>query len=275
MERVIINNVKYNNNYCEEGIKVGTEGHRHYKYNYLTNVIFRLDFPEIKLNQTPPWNFINDLKEQFPIHDKIQGQSLELQIKDFKHTTRSEDIVSWEFKDRRNEKRVVIDSNSLVFEHLKYRGFEDFYDNIKFIIDKVGSHYSLENINRLGLRYINQIDIKPPKKPLNWTGLIKKELTCLSDNFINDKNNISRSMQFLEMNGEDYRLRFQFGMYNSEYPNIISKKEFVLDYDCVTITSIGLGDVVNTTKNFHEIIYNWYEMSIDDKLRGMMSDEEE
>jgi uncharacterized protein (TIGR04255 family) len=253
---------------------LSTEGHKHYKFNYLTNVIFRIDFPSMDFNTSnPPREFIKSLKETFPKYAQIKGQSVELKIKDFKHSTNIENVVSWELKDPKNQKRVVINSDSLVLENLKYSGFEDFNKDINFIIKEFGKNYPLNRINSMGLRFINQIDLKPPKKPLNWKTYIKPELTSVLDKFVVDTTNISRSLQFLEFNEEDYRLRFQFGMFNSEYPNVISKKEFLLDYDCVTVGELSFNDILSTAGKFHEIIYDLYEASIDDELRELMKDE--
>ena len=218
-----------------------------------------------------------ELKERFPLSKKIPGQSVELKIKDFKHTTRSKDIYSYQFLDKKRGNRVIIDDKKLVFETNKYKGFVNLYENIEFITGKFEESYPLEKINSIGLRYINQIDITPPKKPLNWKNLINSDLTCVPDNFLKNgglcKDNMSRSMHFLEMSEEDYRLRFQFGMFNSEYPNSISKKEFVLDYDCITIGEISPNDTLAITKKFNNIIYNWFEMSIGSELKDMMKDE--
>ena len=64
-------------------------------------------------------------------------------------------------------------------------------------------------------------------------------------------------------------------MFNSEYPNVISKKEFLLDYDCVTIGELSVNQIINTTKKFHEIIYDLFEASIDEELKELMRDDGE
>lgn len=143
------------------------------------------------------------------------------------------------------------------------------------MINKFRDIYPSNRINGLGFRFVNQIDLKPPRKPLNWKGLIKPELTSVLDSFVVDTNNISRSLQFLEFNEEDHRLRFQFGLFNSEYPNLISKKEFLLDYDCVTIGELSVNDITKITKQFHEIIYDLFEASIDEGLKELMIDDGE
>jgi len=244
--------------------------HRIYHYNNLTNVIFRIDFPKQLIVS---WNNLKkEFESKFPKNNQIIGQSVELQIKDFKHTTKQEKLTAWQFMDKNEEKKIVIDSASLTVEIYKYKGFDDLLDTIKFVLNGFEKYHNIEIINRLGLRYINQIEFKPAKKPLDWEGLINSNLTCVTDNFFNKKS-LSRSLHFLEMNEKEYRLRFQFGMYNSEYPSTIVNKEFVLDYDCITVDTLLPKEIENTTNKFHEIIYKLFEDSIGEKLREEMSDD--
>jgi uncharacterized protein (TIGR04255 family) len=81
-------------------------------------------------NNNPPEVFIESLKDQFPTINKIKGQSVELKVKDFKHSTKLEDIVSWELKNEQKQKRVIISKDSLVLENLKYSGFNNFKEDI-------------------------------------------------------------------------------------------------------------------------------------------------
>jgi uncharacterized protein (TIGR04255 family) len=244
--------------------------HRIYPYNYLTNVIFRIDFPKQLIVS---WNNLKkEFEKEFPKNNQIIKQSVELQIKDFKHTTKQEKLTAWQFMNKNEEKKIVIDSESLTVEIYKYKGFDDLFNTIKFVLNIFEKYHNIEIINRLGLRYINQIEFKPPKKPLNWNGLINSNLTCVTDHIFNKKS-LSRSLHFIEMNEKDYRLRFQFGMYNSEYPSTIVNKEFVLDYDCISVDKILPNQIENTTNKFHEIIYKLFEDSIDNKLREEMTDD--
>ncbi len=77
-------------------------------------------------------------------------------------------------------------------------------------------------------------------------------------------------MHYLELKEEGYNLKFQFGLFNSEYPNPISRKEFVLDYDCSTNEETDILEIFDKAKEFNKKIHEWFEKSIQDGLRDIM-----
>lgn len=245
-----------------------------YKKNFITNVIFRIDFPKI-LNlteQNPPSKLQEIINEKFPRLEEIKGSQIETKIMknstfDIKGITK----ISWSFINREKTINISIDPEFLTIEYLKYENFTEFFKTIKFIFDNFIDLYNIKLINRLGLRYINQIKLEVGN-PLNWNNLIDASLFSVSENFVkkNYRNNISRSMHFLGINEEEYNLIFQFGMHNSEYPSPINRKEFILDYDCMSKEEIDVIEVLNKVEKFNKIIYEWFESSIMNKLREEM-----
>lgn len=245
-----------------------------YKKNFITNVIFRIDFPKI-LNlseQKSPSELQKIINEKFPKLEEIKGSQIETKIMknstfDIKGITK----ISWNFSNREETKKVSIDPEFLTIEYLKYENFTEFFKTIKFIFDNFINLYNIKLINRLGLRYINQIKLELGN-PLDWNNLIDASLFSVSENFVktNYRNNISRSMHFLGINEEEYNLIFQFGMHNSEYPSPINRKEFILDYDCMSKEEIDTIEVLNKVEKFNKIIYEWFELSIMNDLRKEM-----
>ncbi|MEN4007279.1 MAG: TIGR04255 family protein [Methanobacteriaceae archaeon] len=74
----------------------------------------------------------------------------------------------------------------------------------------------------------------------------------------------------IEVREDDYLLRFQFGLYNTEYPSPIARKEFVLDYDCYIEGEIDILELFKRSDECNKIIYSWFERSIQDELRKEM-----
>ena len=90
-------------------------------------------------------------------------------------------------------------------------------------------------------------------------------------NFISDKEDMSRHITLIELNKEDYRLRFQYGIANSLYPSKIIRKEFVLDYDCFTFESLeSPEEITSKVSEFNKTILDIFEESIEDGLRERM-----
>ena len=247
-----------------------------YKRNFITNVIFRIDYPKI-LNlseKKPPSKFQDTIIKRFP-QIKVNRQSkikTEI-IKDSTFNINAESTVSWSFLNREKTIKTTIDSDNLIIECFRYKKFTEFFKTIKYILDNFMKLYNVKIINRLGLRYINQIKFDTGN-PLDWDNLIAPSLFSVSKDFVkkSDRNNISRSMHLLEINEEKNILIFQYGMHNSEYPNPISRKEYILDYDCISKEEIEKVEILNKVKIFNAIITNWFELSIMDGLRKEMED---
>lgn len=72
---------------------------------------------------------------------------------------------------------------------------------------------------------------------------------------------------------EDHNMLFQFGIHNSQYPSLITQKEFVLDYDCASREESEPGGVINKLKAFYEDIKKAFKQSRGEKLVKIMSGE--
>ena len=249
---------------------------KEYKKNFLTNVIFKLDFQKIlELNEkNPPSEFQKKIADKFPITNELRNKLLEFETK--KETedvsVKQERTLSWEFMNKEKTKKVIVDSQFLIVEFLKYTTFEEFFQDIKFILGIFSELYCVKISKRIGLRYINQINI-PSGDPLDWNLLINKDLFGLTKNFLSDKDPILRSMHLLEVKQESYTLRFQFGLFNSEYPNPIARKEFVLDYDCFSVEEKETSDIFSRIEEYHAVIRNLFEKSIMENLIKIMNGE--
>ena len=66
---------------------------------------------------------------------------------------------------------------------------------------------------------------------------------------------------------------FNFGIWNPDYPSIITRNEFILDFDCFSKLPIESQDTKPSelAKDFNKRIETLFEASITDKLREEMS----
>jgi len=245
-----------------------------YKKNFITNVILRIDFPKIlKLSEKkPPSELQNIIIDKFPILEEKRQSKIDTKImKDSTVDVKSTIIVSWSFLNREKSINIFINPEYLTIEFYKYKNFTECFKNIKYIINNFIKLYPIKIINRVGLRYINKINLATGE-PLDWNNLIHPSLFSVSREFINNKDSLLKSMHLLEFNEKEYRFRFQFGLFNSEYPNPITRKEFILDYDCMTTEEIEVSETLDKVKEFNLIITTWFEKSILDGLRKEMED---
>lgn len=244
-----------------------------YSSNFLSNVILRVDFPPILGldKENPPVEFQNKIKHQFPIIKPISGKYVEFKIDREEPARISEnETVKWHFTDKEKTRVVEVAAGWVTIEYFKYTDFNDFSECYEWIYREFFRIYDIVQIaNRVGLRYINQIRIDKGN-PFEWKNIINHDLVIVDKEFIAQKKDVKKSMHMLEMKGEGYDLKFQFGMFNSEYPNPIARKEFVLDYDCYLKEAVEINEIDGKANAFNKIIGWWFERSIGDELRKIM-----
>ena len=235
----------------------------------LKKVIFRLDFlGEIKLSQQTVDHFKRDLSENFPKYGEQDKVFMEVLVNDAQKTTKEKRFKSFSFKNDETNNSITLEPYAIILEVKEYITYEDFKEVVQKINRILEGENSSAKISRIGLRYINQIIINEGN-PLEWTGLIKDSLIS-SLNFVQEKNQLSRLMGIIELNRSDYLIRFQYGWFNSEYPNPIAKKEFLLDYDCYSENETDISAIIGQIDMFHSAIKDLFNKSILDGLNDIM-----
>jgi len=185
--------------------------------------------------------------------------------------TRQEELLQWQFLNKEKNKKLIIDSISFVQEFTKYTHFNEFYGTLKSTLGSLLDIYHISLFNRIGLRYINQIHISSGD-PINWENLLVPPLFDLNLKFLSNYDILQRSMHSLELKVGEYDLRFKFGIFNSEYPNPVARKEFILDYDCYYKAEEDISKVFDMVVAFNSIITKWFENSISEGLRSIMEE---
>lgn len=244
----------------------------HYDSNYITNVIFRVDFPNIiELDiREPTAEFQRRIVEKFPRVNPLKRDLVNFQIQPNEVKTGKEEEYAWEFFNKENNKKIFLTSDHASIEYFNhYTRFKELLDDIELVFKAIFELYPVKIAERVGLRYINQIEMQG-SDVYNWENLINKHLYSLTDEFTSENDEVQRSMHLLEVNEEGHSLKFQFGLFNSDYPNTISRKEFVLDYDCSTTQPTDVSEVSNLAEKFNVIIYKWFDKSIENGLKEKM-----
>ena len=243
---------------------------RKYRAPFLKEVIVRLDFssPVTKLAKTVPQGLKQMVLRSFPISEPKDFIGKELEVT--KHTTKEKILegTNWFFHstDRQRTLAVFIDNVNITYR--EYDSFDVLKQDFLPIVEELfGTYKDLEG-KRLGLRYINEITLSE-NSVLDWTKYLDERLLA-SLNFPRDPSKICRAFNNLELNYGDLIIRFQYGMYNADYPATIRKKSFILDYDAYYKGPQNLEDVKHNIDIFHEAIQTLFEYSISDELRILM-----
>jgi uncharacterized protein (TIGR04255 family) len=163
---------------------------------------------------------------------------------------------------------LKLDKNHIIMHYEKYNSFENFFQSFIDIVIVFGYLFPQAQFKRLGLRYINEIELSG--SPFIWKQLINSKSTS-SINFVEDKNILSRMFNSLDLYFKDYRIKFQYGMHNPDFPSPIKKKYFVLDYDAVEDGLLSIEEVKSEIPVFHDKIQELFELSIEKKLRDFLN----
>jgi len=244
-----------------------------YAKNYLSQVIARIDFhsPIVSLNEDMPSKLTTTIKKFFsvpepkeiPVHEFHLGPT-PAQIEKKQGTIRE-----WHFYGIDRNKHLVITQFFMFIEFTHYSTFEDFSTHFTSVVDGLYNIYKELQIQRLGLRYINNIEVAGQNR-FSWSGYLNRNLLSIF-NVPQDKTKIARAFHNLELNLCDSILRFQYGMHNPDYPAPIKKKIFVLDYDAYIVGLLTKDEISHNLPVLHDEIEIMFESSITDKLRGMMN----
>lgn len=236
----------------------------------LKGVILRLDFlGEIKLSG----QFVDDIKrivsDDFPEFEPQEQVSLQVQIKTdvSEKITKEKRSKAFRFHNITTNNSLTFEADAIIFEMKKYNTYDDFRRIIQKVIQTLETEDPSAKLSRIGLRYINQIFIEG--NPFEWTEFIKEPLVS-SLNFIEERKELARLMGVIELNRSEYLIRFQYGWFNSEFPNPIAKKEFVLDYDCYSINETDISEVLNQIDLYHIAIKDLFKFSTEDVLQEMV-----
>jgi len=76
----------------------------------------------------------------------------------------------------------------------------------------------------------------------------------------------------MELDLSDMRVRFQYGMHNPDYPSVIRRKQFILDYDAYREETQTGDELERNLMRFHSKIQELFEQSITDELRRIMNE---
>lgn len=249
-----------------------------YPNNFLEKVIIRIDFAnpikELRDDINPKIN--STIIKAFPIYEPTDAVEKKLKFEISKNSSKIHEEMREEFKEfiffgKNREKELHININSLLIIYYKYSSFNILKDDFLSISKSLFTTYELFNIKRFGLRYINKIKLNE-KNPTNWTKYLNANLLKTLKIYSNQLS-ISRAFHVLELNMDEIRMKFQFGMYNTDYPATIHKKEFILDYDAYYPNLIqNYSELEKYLEQCRNEIKNLFEACIKDDLRRKMSE---
>lgn len=245
-----------------------------YKHNPLVEVIARIDLvsPVQSIATELPKDFAKTVLLYFPIDEPKPAFSQELLMSSKELLTRKREFTEWNFFGRKKEKRLTITHEAFFIAYSHYENYETLRDEFKKISDSFFEHFPQAQPSRLGLRYINQLQF-PGTNPLEWHEYITDDLLGMFS-FGLENAKASRIFHNLEFLFDGFNLRFQFGIFNPDYPAPIRRRVFILDYDAYYKGLLEAPDITKALDSYHFQIQTLFERNITDTTRRKLNEQE-
>ncbi|MFA5917386.1 MAG: TIGR04255 family protein [Candidatus Gracilibacteria bacterium] len=246
-----------------------------FKKNYIDTVIFRIDFDNINLEKIS--EFSKEIESDFPFISPKNILSKMFSVDEKGELSKvQQNTIIWVSKSIDGTKHLEIGNNYLFIEYKTYENRDKLIEDIRFI--KIFLNlFGIEVIKRVGLRYINLIKDEKIKEVVDWNEYINNHLLGNINFLLDDEDKLGlRYMSNIYIKEDKYRININSGIFNNDYPNIISNQEFVLDYDCSTSYPITFSeteyDIIDTVKQMNDIISKLFIKSIEKKLIDLMNE---
>jgi len=242
-----------------------------YRHNFVTNAICRLDFRSVpEINEDLLNRFRDVVKSDFPkVEEKtIRAITARLEQSGVLEQVTLPDQKMFQYIDANSENKIELAPDHLAIESFKYINFREFGKNIELALGAFGELVENPDFTRLGLRYVNQIVLNKGN-PLIWANYVDSSFVSVIDRFFERSPNLARTMSQVVLNYDEYKLNFNYGIHNSEFPAKISRKEFILDFDFYT-EYVEKEQIMPQLIRFNKESGIMFEKCIKDTLRKHM-----
>ena len=185
-----------------------------YKKNFLSSVVFRLDFDEAKIGQLE--SFAKKIKKNFPLLEQKERQEsmmmLDTKTGNFQHSNNKK--VFWQITDADKSKTIEIDNNFIAITYKKYKDSKVLIKDVDEVFNAFLLDFDVKTIRRTGLRYINEIGFPKEGRPLDWKKYITTELISQVNFITKTKLKTSRALAQTVFRDEDVYITFNYGLVN-------------------------------------------------------------
>jgi len=177
------------------------------------------------------------------------------------------------FTDRNNEVTLTVERNFVGIDLFKYESFDSTKSVFFAAIDKLLSVKELPTINRVGLRYINNIDMLQHGTATvgDYLASSLPDINMPSELVrFDQKVGFVRSYFEQETVVDDYRIICRTGYMNPDYPATMRKHIYTLDYDAFVMGEVASNELKSYLDKLHATIQAAYENHITDSQRTRM-----
>lgn len=247
-----------------------------YSKNSLNEVIFHIKFSPLSglySNQKEAiLEFQKEVEDEFPKLDFEKRRKLKYNADNtgkFDDDINNEAYLTWILTSGNKQIKINEKELRLIHDGEIYDDFDGFMEDVTLVLKGLRK-YDPKNVECIGLRYINQFEIK---KEDSIDEYFNSDLHLRKDEF--SKEEFVESLTKTDLIIGNYDFTLKYGRFNPDYPNRTSKKDVVLDYDCIYNYPEKFECIAIHLQEMHEIIHNRFESDIKDELRKEMGQEYE
>jgi uncharacterized protein (TIGR04255 family) len=241
-----------------------------YQTNFLTQVVARVDFlsPVSSLQKELPPAIASSARLYFPIAEPREAVAQELQFAPEVKAGKKTEFTEWNFYSKDRTNRLAISHAALYVSYKAYASYDSLRAEFLSVLEPFLQQFHDVQARRLGLRYVNQV---PSLRtgPLDWQGVVDDRMLALIS--FDQPDRLCRMFHVLEYNHDDFRLRYQFGLHNPDYPALIKQGPFILDLDAFTEVPHHSNEISGYLDRFHLHIQQLFESSIGGILREKLN----
>lgn len=245
---------------------------RIYKNNYLKQVIFRIDFEKVVLGNFDEFKKIVDKRFDQKLKRKNQINNLSLELKSGEFTSEPEEVELWQFVNSKTNNKFEIGPTHCLVEYYSYKDSSDLKNNVQSLFEKFLQMHEVTRALRIGLRYINQIEMPNLKKVDEWSKYITHDLLVAQKFLMSKGKTPTRILNQSEFKTEAFNTVFKYGIWNEKYPSPITNNAYILDIDCFTRLPMDVegNKLLSIFSNLNKEAESIFEFSIKDELRKEM-----
>jgi len=234
----------------------------------LKEVICQVRFPLIlKIAQELPSEFQDAIRGRFPILQHDRTMAIGLSIAPNQPVQPSISPAIFRFLDKAETRMISLAPDFFALSTNAYTGWQTFVEDLKFVADAMIALYNIHYATRVGLRYINILDISNTKSKSfsDLLSILQPQLTTLLQT--KEINEPFLGLTQIRTKHEGSVFSLQSGIVlKEENPDELS---FVLDFDQYTEEGADLDadSLVKRCERYHSLAYNAFRWAIKpDKL---------
>ncbi|TAK69852.1 MAG: TIGR04255 family protein [Dehalococcoidia bacterium] len=204
--------------------------------------------------------FQESIRDRYPFLQQLQQISVTFagpEVAPPKATSQA----AWQFADAEKRWTITLAPDALTLETERYSSFDDLGDQMRLALDALVQHIRPGFATRLGLRYVNEIEVASAELTA-WTGVLNEHWRSILDSGVVE-GAITHWLQNLRLETGDGTLNVNVGLIPDErQPRVVID----LDYFDETQAVMDLETTMSRLGRWHEHIHSMFRWSISDEM---------